>query len=86
MTKVKSFEDIDPKDLKIEFAPGCFDNFEGTQEELDSLISSITEMFKSGEAQKLAEAIDLDDLDDEDIELLEHLMDLDEKDAGRNLQ
>ena len=27
--------------LKIEFAPGCFDNFEGTQEELDALIKEI---------------------------------------------
>jgi len=27
--------------LKIEFAPGCFDEFEGTQEELDGLMFEI---------------------------------------------
>lgn len=37
------------KKLKIEFAPGCFDSFEGTQEELDQLIKEITEMIDSGE-------------------------------------
>jgi hypothetical protein len=33
------------KPLKIEFAPGCFDNFEGSQEELDEFIKEITTMF-----------------------------------------
>ena len=28
------------KKLKIEFAPGCFDHFEGSQEELDDLITT----------------------------------------------
>lgn len=28
--------------MKVKFATGCFDNFEGTQEELDKLISEIT--------------------------------------------
>lgn len=28
---------------KIVFAPGCFDDFVGTQEELDDLIASITQ-------------------------------------------
>lgn len=31
--------------VKITFAPGCFDNFEGTQEELDKLVTEITEQF-----------------------------------------
>jgi hypothetical protein len=29
------------KSLNITFAPGCFDNFEGTQEELDALVNEI---------------------------------------------
>ena len=37
------------KKLKIEFAPGCFDSFKGTQDELDQLIKEITEMIDSGE-------------------------------------
>jgi hypothetical protein len=31
--------------IKITFAPGCFEDFEGTQEELDELVESIKEMF-----------------------------------------
>jgi len=27
--------------LKVVFVPGCFDNFDGTQEELDQLITDI---------------------------------------------
>ena len=37
------------KPLTIEFAPGCFDNFEGTQEELDEMIAEIRRMVESGE-------------------------------------
>ena len=59
------------KELKIEFAPGCFDQFEGTQEELDELISEIHRMFESGEAQAIARPLDMEDLSDDDIELLE---------------
>jgi hypothetical protein len=33
----------------IEFAPGCFDNFEGTQEELDALMLEIQTAFENGE-------------------------------------
>lgn len=39
----------DKKNLKIEFAPGCFDNFEGTQEELDQMILDIQLAAESGE-------------------------------------
>jgi hypothetical protein len=50
------------KKTKIEFAPGCFDNFDGTQEELDALMVQIQEMFDSGEAH--LNAVPLDDLDE----------------------
>ena len=89
MTENKKFEDLTPdefKDLKIEFAPGCFDNFEGTQEELDALISQITEMFKSGEAQARALPLDFDDLDEEDLEMLEKIAQAEERAQGRKLQ
>ena len=75
----KKFEDLtsdEMKELKIEFAPGCFDQFEGTQEELDELISQIKEMFASGEAQRLARPLDFDDLDEEDMEMLDKIADL----------
>jgi hypothetical protein len=37
------------KKLEIVFAPGCFDNFEGTQEELDNMIAEINQLVESGE-------------------------------------
>jgi hypothetical protein len=90
MTKeTKQFEDLTPaemKDLKIEFAPGCFDNFEGTQEELDEFIATITEMFRSGEAQKKARPLDLDNLDEDDIELLEKFVVQESQANERKLQ
>jgi two-component sensor histidine kinase len=47
--------------IKIEFAPGAFDSFDGTQEELNELIAEIHRMAESGEL--LEQSDDLDDLD-----------------------
>lgn len=83
----KKFEDLTPdemKDLKIEFAPGCFDGFEGTQEELDELITEIKRMFESGEAQALAQPVDFEDLNEEDLEIFEKLATI--ENSGRKLQ
>jgi hypothetical protein len=64
----------DKKTPEIVFAPGCFDNFDGTQEELDQLLKQIQDMFESGEAQ--VQAISLNDLlDDLTEEELAQLMD-----------
>ena len=61
-----------PNGMKIVFAPGCFDSFEGTQEELDELLKEIEEAFVSGEA--FENAISLDEMEDEDLaDLLEAL-------------
>lgn len=50
--------------VKVEFAKGCFDEFEGTQEELDNLIEEIKNMAASGQLLALSE-LDLDgELDD----------------------
>jgi hypothetical protein len=87
-TENKKLEELtldEMKDLKIEFAPGCFDNFEGTQEELDELMSSITEMFRTGEA-KNARRLDLDDLDDEDMEMLKRIYEQESQAKERKLQ
>jgi len=40
---------MEDKKLELVFAPGCFDSFEGTQEELDELVQEIQRMFDSGE-------------------------------------
>ena len=74
------------KALKIEFAPGCFDNFEGTQEELDEMIAEINKMFESGELEANATTVDFDSLIDEDPELAEVLFARLENDGKRNLQ
>lgn len=42
---------------KIVFAPGCFDDFVGTQEELDELIADITQQL-------------IDELDGKECELI----------------
>lgn len=59
------------KKMKLEFAPGCFDNFEGTQEELDDLVAEIQRMFESGEMEANAVQVDLDTLIEEDPEYAE---------------
>lgn len=56
------------KPVKIEFAPGCFDNFDGTQEELDALVADIQNMF----ANKTPDELEFDsrELTEEDWEEL----------------
>ncbi len=90
MTEKKELEDLTPtemKDLKVEFAPGCFDDFEGTQEELEELVAEIQRMFTSGEAQTKARRIDFDNPTEDDIDAIEHLMEIEERaNQGRKLQ
>jgi hypothetical protein len=66
------------KSLKIEFAPGCFDQFDGTQEELDALMKEITETFSKmtpEELQAQSREVDLEDLIEEgEIEFVEQLL------------
>lgn len=40
---------MDDKEIKIVFEPGCFDSFDGTQEELDQLMAEIQNLVESGE-------------------------------------
>ena len=41
--------ELEPEDMDVEFAPGCFDDFKGTQEELDALIEELKRQIKTGE-------------------------------------
>ena len=36
------------KKPEIKFAPGCFDNFEGTQEELQDMLAQLHQMVEDG--------------------------------------
>ena len=63
----KSFDELTPeelKELKIEFAPGCFDSFEGTQEELDGLIAEIKNMFANGTIHEHTREITAENFDE----------------------
>lgn len=73
----KRLEDMTPEELanlKIEFAPGCFDTFEGTQEELDEMVAMIHQMFASGEALEHAQPLDEDSWDELPDEVKEQIV------------
>jgi hypothetical protein len=70
------------KKITVEFAPGAFDEFDGTQEELDELIMEITRMAESGELAERSREIDLDNLSEEEFEMLEKI----DIDTERKLQ
>ncbi len=77
------------KEMKIQFAPGCFDNFEGSQEELDQLIIEIQKMFEGKTSEELAAmSRPLEDEDYEDMpdEVKEQLFRSFETDNKRTLQ
>lgn len=58
MTDNNPPDDDNPDELKIVFAPGCFDAFTGTQEELAEIMATIRQTFsglKPGEIPPGAE-------------------------------
>ncbi len=75
------------KKIKINFAPGCFDNFEGTQEELDELVAQITQLAESGELLERSRPLDLDELaQEEGDEIADLLFDQINQTENRKLQ
>jgi hypothetical protein len=80
MSNEKKFEDLtnnDCKELKVEFAPGCFDQFDGTQEELDELIAEIQKMVASGNILENSRALSDEDFDELPDEVKEQLLSFD---------
>jgi hypothetical protein len=78
---------IEKKAKTLEFAPGCFDGFEGTQEELDDLMSEIQRMFDSGEMEANSTPVDIDELIEEESEYaLKVMQSLNDEEPKRNLQ
>ena len=49
------------KPLKIIFAPGCFDHFDGTQEELQEMIAQIRQMVADGTLEENSTPVDPED-------------------------
>jgi hypothetical protein len=68
------------KKITIEFAPGAFDSFDGTQEELDAFQKEVLEMFATLTLEELKEqstAVDVDYIEElmsEDPEAAEQLI------------
>ena len=61
------------KKLKVIFAPGAFDDFDGTQEELDELMAEITTLVESGEINEKSRLLtdeDFEEMDNETLEIL----------------
>lgn len=80
----------DKKPLKVEFAPGCFDSFEGTQEELEAMIAELQTMFANMTPEELearSRPVDLEYLEELDDDEAEHLLRaLNSSSLGRKLQ
>ena len=71
--------------LQVEFDPGAFDHFEGTQEELEAMIAHIRETFASLTPEELAArstVVDWDELVENDPEIAQRILDQEK----RNLQ
>ena len=62
------------KKLTIECAPGCFDSFDGTQEELDELVAEIQRMAETGELFEKSNPLDIDEMIDEEPEVAERIL------------
>lgn len=57
-------------DLKVIFAPGCFDNIDMTQEELDKLVQEIQAAVADGSLLENSQPVDPEDLPPEVLEQL----------------
>ena len=73
-------------ELKVNFAPGCFDMFEGTQEELDALQAEILEMFATMTPEELESSGRMVVLGEEMLEDPEFAEMIDRVDHPRTLQ
>lgn len=65
------------KPLTVVFEPGCFDSFEGTQEELDAFMAEIQDMFANMTPEEIkaqSHPVNIDDLDEDELKMLAHAM------------
>jgi len=54
------------KPLKVVFEPGCFDNWEGSQQELDELVEEIKQVFSDPDfLESLEDVADFTELSEE---------------------
>jgi len=69
-----TLEEDETGKVRIEFAPGAFDQFEGTQEELDEMIAEIQRIFESGEFKEMSQPLNIDELMETDPEMAEKII------------
>jgi superfamily II helicase len=83
-----SDQDENEKPIEVVFMPGCFDNFEGSQEELDEMIQHIKDMAKSGELFEKSTSVIFEDIEDliDETDPLEIEQIVNEMLTPRNLQ
>ena len=63
--------------LKVVFAPGAFDTFEGTQQELDELMAEIQETFANMSPEELeaqSQPVDEDELEEALQEVMQQMI------------
>ena len=76
--------DNEDKPMKIVFAPGCFDNLDMSQEELDEFVKMLEAKVADGSIFTDSRALDPND--PEDLELMERMEQDMMKNADRKLQ
>jgi hypothetical protein len=75
------------KKITVTFAPGAFDNFDGSQEELDELMAEIYRLVETGEIFEKGKPLNIDELIEEEPEYAEKILrSLNEDTPKRNLQ
>lgn len=65
------------KKLKIVFDPAVFEQFDGSQEELDAMVNEITSMFEGKSAEEIkamSRPVDWDNLEEDEAEALENAL------------
>ena len=67
----------DESKIKVVIAPGAFDNFEGTQEELDGLIAEINRLAETGELLEQSRPLDIDNMDEDEMLALAEALGID---------
>lgn len=76
----------DEKKIKIEFAPGCFDNFDGTQEELDEMLTEIQRLIDTGEFIERSRPLTEEEFAELPEELQQQVAEFFEKDDEEEIQ
>jgi hypothetical protein len=75
-----------PKPKEIVFMPGCFDEFDGTQQELDDFVAHLQGVFQNEDFLANTQPVDMKTLQDTDPETYAKLVSRLNQDHERKLQ